>query len=184
MDIRSGSDFQHVAYTDEHKARFYQTLKEAAKLFGCHYISYVYEEPRNGLRIGFSTNPDWEAHYMSYGLIHDCHLWKTVLKYFINTARPVYILPWDSVSPESEAERHVVHMRDSFNIGRNGISFCARNENKREFLAFAPGSQEEKGFAANLLNNMDSVRCYAKIFRDATQEALQTIQLGAADGRA
>jgi hypothetical protein len=178
---RSEQDFQHVAYTDEHKAKFYQTLKEAARLFGCQYISYVYEQPADGLRIGFSTNPDWESHYMSHGLIDDCHLWKAVLKYFINTNRPVYILPWDSVNPESDAEDHVVQMRDSFNIGRNGISFCAQNGTKREFLAFAPGAQEQQGFATNLLNNMDSVRTFAKVFRDATDEALQTIEMASVD---
>lgn len=174
MDSQSENEFQHVAYTDEHKAQFYKTLNEASRLFGCHYISYVYEQPADGLRIGFSTNPDWESHYMAHSLIDNCHLWKSVLKYFVNTNRPVYILPWDSVKPETEAEEAVIRMRDGFNIGRNGISFCAQNGVKREFLAFAP-EVGQQGFAKNLLNNMDSVRQYAKVFRDATQEALQVM---------
>lgn len=176
MDNQSENEFQHVAYTDEHKALFYRTLNDAAKLFGCHYISYVYEQPESKLRIGFSTNPDWEAHYISHSLIDDCHLWKSVLRYFVNTNRPVYILPWDSVKAETPEEKGVISMRDGFNIGRNGISFCSQNGVKREFLAFAPAAEEEPGFAKNLLNNMDSVRGYAKIFRDATAEALQAMK--------
>jgi hypothetical protein len=173
MDNQSENEFHHVAYTDEHRAKFFRTLSDAARLFGCHYISYVYEQPKEGLRIGFSTNPDWETHYMTHALIDNCHLWKSVLRYFVNTNRPVYILPWDSVKPDSSAEENVMRMRDSFNIGRNGISFCAQNGTKREFLAFAPGAKEQKSFTTNLLNNMSSVREYARIFREATKEALQ-----------
>ena len=171
MNNKNADGFEHYFYSDDHKSTFYRALGDASKLFGCQYISYVYENPTENIRMGFSTNPDWQRQYIAESLIDDCHLWKSVLKFFVNTNRMAYVLPWETAVPETERQQEILCTRDQFDIGRNGVSFCTQSHEKREFLAFAPATCEKK-FAKYLVANMDGVRKIASLFRAATDDAL------------
>ena len=171
MSSTDQSAFACLDYTDDTKARFYQSLRKASNQFGCRYVSYVYENTDNSMRIGFTSNPDWQREYIDNHMIDHCHLWNTVSRYFIETNRSSLILPWDTAKPNDKHQKDIILCRDEMDIGRNGISFCTQSEGKREFLAFAPDLREPN-FAYHLMNNLESVRDIAGIFRAASQQAV------------
>ncbi len=165
------SPFNHIDFSDEDKAAFYHTLRQAAFDFGCNYISYVYELPAEGLRVGFTSNPDWQHQYIDDKMINHCHLWQTVRSYFDKTHQSAFILPWDTVKPNDSLQKEMILYREEMDVGRNGISFCTQTTGMREFLAFAP-SRSENNFTHHLANNMDTIREIAKSFRSASQRRL------------
>ena len=116
---------------------FYSIFIKAAKSFGCNYIGYVYEDVLKGIRTGFITNPDWQKQYLGQGVIEKCHLWNAVKEHFINTNVQNYILRWEDIIAKNAYQKDIALYRQEMGIG-NGVSFCTRLGNVREYLAFFP----------------------------------------------
>ncbi len=158
-------------YAESDQLSFYGALRHSAVQFGCEYLSYVCEYPTLGLRFGFTSNPDWQKEYITKHLIDDCHLWKTVHRYFVQTQRQSFILPWETVRANTSCEKDIILYRDEMSVGRNGITFALQDGYKKEYMAFAPGGTD-KQFVQRITSNIDSVRDIAAVFRDASGEAI------------
>jgi len=156
--------FKVSDYTDSDNQMFYFLFKECSKLFGCHYMGYLYEDVNKQTRQAFTTHPDWYREYIKNSLISNCHLWKAVDDYFLKPDRKSFILPWGTFKAITSKQKDIVLYREEMDIGQNGISFCSRYNQVREFLFYAP-EKNNLHFLKHISANMDLIKHCAQVFR-------------------
>jgi hypothetical protein len=156
-----------VTYQDAHLQKFYNSLRDLNHFVGCSYLGYFVEDRRNGRRMGFASNPDWQSEYIGARLIEDCHLWRTVTDQFIETGREFLMFPWECAVPMTSKEKDVHLYRAENDIGANGISFCSQRDGIREFFALAPDAKCPK-FLGHVTNNFSLIETHIRVFREAT----------------
>lgn len=166
MEKLSNIDYKTNFYNDLEKQQFFLALKEFSKEFGCYYIAYLCEDIIKKTRVVFTSNPDWQQIYIENHLVEECHLWKTVVNYFIKTQEKHFILPWEVVKPEISREKDVALYRREIGIGDNGISFCLQNIRYREYFAFAP-EINTTNFVKYVCANIGLIKKNVPIFRKA-----------------
>ena len=162
-------DFKTLFYSDEDKENFYLAMQDFTKQFGCFYLGYFVENLEKGIRIGFTSNPDWQDDYVGNHLIDQCHLWNNVVNQFILLDRNFLIFPWDTVKPEKEIEKDIMLYRSEKGIGNNGISFCSQNGILREYFAVAP-ENHVPNFRQYVSKNISLIHNHINIFRNATKK--------------
>ena len=143
-------------------------MKDFTNHFGCFYLGYFVENIEKNIRIGFTSNTDWQNEYIGNNLIENCHLWKTVINQFLAQEKNHLILPWETVSPSTKLEKDISLYRSEMHIGYNGVSFCSKNKNLREFFAIAP-EKNTKNFITNVAKNHSLIRQHVDVFRKFTQ---------------
>lgn len=156
-----------VHYTDPQIELFYRSMRDLSYSVGCSYLGYFVEDLRHGRRMGFASNPDWQAEYVGARLIEDCHLWKTVTDQFIETGREFLIFPWECATPATAREKDIYLYRSENDIGSNGISFCTQRAGIREFFAIAPDAKCPN-FLDHVSNNLSLIKHHIGIFREST----------------
>ncbi len=165
-----------VTYQDAQIQKFYNSMRDLAHSVGCSYLGYFVEDRRNGKRMGFASNPDWQSEYVGAGLIEDCHLWRTVTDQFIETGREFLIFPWECAAPITSKERDVHLYRSENDIGANGISFCCQRNGIREFFALAPDAKCPN-FLEHIAKNLSLIETHIRVFREATFLNTNTVGL-------
>ncbi len=164
-------NFKTYYFQDTDLEKFYAAFRECVKVFGCVYMGYIYEDLSQNARIGFVTNPDWQKEYIGKHLIDDCHLWQSVSKYFVETNKESLILPWAMVKPQTSKQKDIVLYRSEKEIGENGISFCSRTKQGREYFCFAPEKNEHR-FLKYVSTNMEIIRQYGSLFRKISYQSI------------
>ncbi|HVV67418.1 MAG TPA: hypothetical protein VHE99_00025 [Gammaproteobacteria bacterium] len=163
--------FKTFFYNKADQEQFNSIFIECSKSFGCNYMGYIYEDLASESRLGFNTNAKWQQEFIGQQLINNCHLWNTVCGYFINSHTNQFILPWEYAKPKSSLEKEIALYRGEFGIGNNGISFCNRFSNSREFFFFAPGNDNKK-FLQVILKNLSIIKQYLATFRKLSLESV------------
>jgi hypothetical protein len=164
--------FETYFYTEHEEDKYYSLYKELISAFGCGYLGYVYEDIKKGIRIGFTTNPDWQNEYIGQHLIDKCHLWNTVKKHFLNTDTNFFILPWAMAQPESHQQNDIMLYRKEKGIQPNGISFCTKTVEIREYIALSP-LEKEPNFLKHISNNVELIKKQALGFRRISLDAIK-----------
>lgn len=165
-------NFNTTHFTDDQIASFYLNYRECAEKFGCFYMGYIFEDLNKQSRIGFTTNPDWQSQYIGNHLVDSCHLWNAVLNYFYQSDNPYFILQWKMIHPATPLQKDIILYREELGIGQDGISFCSKHNNTREFLYFAPEKSETK-FMQYVNSNLDVIKSVGKNFRRAAKNIIK-----------
>lgn len=158
-------DFKTFFFNDEELEVFYSHYRECAKIFGCYYMGYIYEDLNSKSRIGFTTNPDLQKQYIGNRLINHCHLWKEVINYFERSNAPNFILQWPMIKPTTSIQKDIILYREELGIGQDGISFCSNSKNAREYLYFAPEKNETR-FLKHVSINLKLIKSIGHTFRN------------------
>lgn len=172
MEKITNIDFKTIYYPDQDRNNFYLALQDFMKQFGCYYLGYICENTEKKVRIGFSSNPDWQNEYVGNHLIDDCHLWKSVVNQFILLNRKFLILPWETVKPTTYREKDIALYRADLDIGNNGVSFCTQNRKIREYFALAPDINTPN-FVEYVSKNVAIIKKHIGIFRTTTLKYLK-----------
>ena len=125
------------------------------------------------MRVGFSSNPDWQNEYIGNSLIDDCHIWQTVVTQFIQSKKEHLILPWEVSSPSTSLHKDIMLYRQEKHIG-NGISICSQDESSREYFALCP-MINDKNFLKHAIANMFTVKYNLMKFRKIRINAFDKI---------
>ncbi len=160
-------DFQSYIFKEEDIIKIYPFFRKISEDTGAVYMGYVSENLDLRVRHGFATNPDWQKRFISDNLIENCHIRKEVTNEFIYLKKNSLILPWETIRPETKKQKNVLWERTDHEIGTNGISFCEKYNNIREYVAFAPGLNHKK-FLYYLAKNINLVRQTIFAFRQIT----------------
>lgn len=164
-------DFKTTCFNDENIEKFYLHYRDCAKLFGCFYMGYIYENLNTKSRLGFTTNPEWQSEYIGNHLVDSCHLWNAVSNYFLQTDNKHFILQWKMIKPETSFQKDIVLYREEIGIGQDGISFCSNSGQSREFLYFAP-EKNETAFMKYVSKNINIIKNIGKDFREASRKLI------------
>lgn len=151
---------------------FFRSYRQMASAFGCYYMGYILEDIDTRKRAAFTTNVSWGHEYLD-NYIDSCHLWNEVQNFYNKSGKDALILPWETVSAQTNLQKDIVVRREELGIGSNGISFCKKLGNKKEYYYFAP----EKGhnsFMRHVGDNVELIKKEILTFRNASIDALET----------
>lgn len=171
MSILTNADFKTLFFTDKDKSLFYLSMQELSKKLGCFYISYIFEDINNNIRVGFGSNPDWQTQYIKQNLMSDCHLFKCGIKKAKLLKKNFLIFHWETAFPKSSREKDIVLYRNEFGIGSNGISFFTLKNGRMESFALAPENNNSR-FVKYVSQNIDLVRGQLDVYRLSTINVL------------
>jgi hypothetical protein len=176
MTILKGLDFKTILFNDSELELCYSAMKDFSKEFGCFYAAYLFEDKIAKIRLGFGSNPDWQAEFVKNKLMDDCHLCKQGINRAIDAKLSFLLFPWDSVSPQSSREKDVHLYRSDFGIGENGISFVTIKNNQMEALALAPENNNPK-FIKFVSQNIQLIKSHLHLFRGAVVNNLTNLEV-------
>lgn len=155
--------FHNLFHNEETLLKFFNSYREMIKNVGCFYMGYLLEDRESFVRAGFTTSEEWGKEYLNIHINH-CHLWNQVQKFFNESSLNSFILPWSTVTDTTSHQKDIVLRRAELNISSDGISFCKKLGNFREYYYFAP-EVKQKNFLQYVTKNIELIKSEINIFR-------------------
>ena len=167
------TDLKNIFVSDDVMLSFLSEYKIINKRTGCYYMGYFIEDTRNLLRAGFTTNIEWAKEYLGE-YINECHLWPFVNNFFNDSTKnnTSLVLPWSTIMPGKNIQKDIILRREEMYIGCDGVSFCQKKGDYREYYYFAPEFKQRR-FLVHLTANLNVIRACVNVFR---QGAFATIK--------
>ncbi len=133
--------FQNLSCSEDTQLKFFNSFRKMNHYIGCYYMGYILEDIESLGRVGFSTNMEWGKEYLANYISH-CHLWNQVQKFHEGSRSTSLILYIDP----------------------DGISFCKKIGDFREYYYFAP-ELKERNFLEYVSNNINIIKSEINVFR-------------------
>jgi len=155
--------FKNLFPAEDVQLKFFSSYRKMSNHIGCYYMGYILEDSESCFRAGFTTNKDWGSEYLE-NYIGDCHLWNQVQNFYKKSGSSSLILPWLTVPASTSLQKDILLRREELYIGSDGISFCKKMGNLREYYCFAP-EVKQKRFLEYISNNLDIIKLEINTFR-------------------
>ena len=87
-----------------------------------------------------------------------------VQDFFDNSSLSYIILPWSTIPTSTTLQKDILLRREELYIGQDGISFCKKKDNLREYYFFAPELKQNR-FLKYISDNLEIIKPEINVFR-------------------